>query len=197
MPKHEFGAYRISSNGQLTSHTASSRTLIVSTHGGRTGSQFQAKGWTHCRFMTPKNGALIADLYEAITGDLDGANLPVVSGNWDDYKLDYYEDDDKSRTIAKYLEDNNVTSVDVFTLRRSGAFHNEGSTTLKSLLTWLETKNFKYPRIDCLFCRVDLNDDTKDFDFVGHQSPTVKVVDEQRFNAQLLINELKSKGKVT
>ena len=195
MPKHEFGQYRISSNGALSATSTSTRTLIVSTHGGRTDRTFQAKNWTHCRFMVPKDGALLADLYDAIAGNLDGADVPLVKGAWDDYSLDYFEGDDKSADIAKYLEDNNIDNFDVFTLRRSGLFHKAGSTTLNDLLSWLETKGFKYPRIDCLFCRVDLTDRTKDFDFAARQSDTVKVVDNHRFNAQLITNELKSKGK--
>jgi hypothetical protein len=197
MPKHEFGEYRISSNVKLSPDTAKVRTLIISTHGGRTGDTFQAKNWTHCRFMTPKNGALLADLYDAILGNLDGAEVPLTTGSWDDYKLDYFEGDDKSRDVAKYLEDNGIDHFDVFTLRRAGLFHKEGKTTLNTLLTWLESKDLKYPRIDCLFCRVDLNDDTKDFDFVAQQSVTKRVAQDQRFNAQLISNELKSKMRPT
>jgi hypothetical protein len=194
MPKHEFGQYRISSDRKVTSTTVKKRTLIVSTHGGRTNETFQPKAWTHCRFMAPKNGALVADLYDAINDDLVGADFPGTSGAWDDYKLVYYEGDDKSREIAKYLEKNKVTTADVLTLRRSGLFHKAGTSTLKDLLAWLEAKDLKYPRIDCLFCRVDLDDNTKNFDFSARKSPTLKVADNHRFNAQLINNEMKARG---
>jgi hypothetical protein len=171
----------------LSSRTASSRTLIISTHGEQRGTTFPLPSWTHVLFCTPNNSLLQADLGDAIRGTVGSVGMPTGTRNCQEFSLTHFEGDPPEEQIRNTLRGHD--DVDVLVLVPGSR------VALSGLVTWLESKQLQYPRLQGLFCRVDASGQTPTYGFVGTTSATSQQAHDAKLKAQVLNNELMSKFK--
>ncbi|MEW6381905.1 MAG: putative adhesin [bacterium] len=169
-----------------TGFEAGTKTLIISTHGGLSGS-FTKPYPCVIKFATPKGSALCASLLDAINGNVTESEIAIGGKiKSDDYDLAYFEHDPSSRRIESALAGN--TDYDVLTLMPNK------SSKLSTILTWLNSWKLKYVGILCLFCRVTGNDD--DYTFIGRRVKHVLQPNRMQVLSTAIALELKAKGLV-
>jgi hypothetical protein len=192
MPVHEYAGFRFHTKGKLAA--PGTKTLIISSHGGQTGSTFSKAYPTVIQFAAPKGSLLVADLAESIRGNVTACELAKSGGDPDDYKLSYFERDPSDVKIDSLLNDQN----DVLTFAKS--YTDSTRVTLSMVLTCLKQWGFPYPGILCLFCRGQVRDQRPVVDgkgyaptFKGGKSDTTALTNKHQINATAVMLELRAK----
>ena len=194
MPVHEYAGYRFHTRGSLSS--PGTRTLIVSSHGIQTGSTFTKAYPAVIQFAAPKGSVLVADLADAIKGNVTASEIALKTGpGADDYKLSHYEHDPSDERIDAILTD----KVDVLTFSRS--YTDLTDVTLSRVLVSLKHWGFTYPGILCLFCRGAQRAQRPLVDgkpyaptHTGGKSTAAAAANQHQINATALMLEMKVKG---
>lgn len=194
MAVYEYGGFRFHTKGSLSS--PGTKTLIISSHGIQTGTTFTKAYTTVVQFAAPKGSVLVAELSDAISGNVTASEISLkTGGQQDDYKLTYYERDPDDSGIDALLKNN----ADVLTFSKS--YTDSVEVKLSLVLTCLKQWGFLYPGILCLFCRGQVRSQRplvggKAYapSYTGGKSGTSQQVNQHQINATALMLEMKSKG---
>ena len=191
MPVFVSRGFRFHSKSKLS--PVGLKTLIVSSHGGQTGSTFSKAYPTVLQFAAPKGSLLVADLSETLKGNVTACELAKTGGDPDDYKLSYYERDPTDVKIDALLTD----KQDVLTFDQSLT-----GVTLSLVLKYLKEWNLHYPGVLCLFCRGQVRAERPVVDgkayspsFTGAKSGSAALSNQHQINATAIMLELRAKNK--
>lgn len=186
--KHESNDFTMYTAG--TGFDATGKTLIISSHGGATGTDFTPAYPAVVSYGSPKGGALSADLRAVIRGDVTESQISLGGKKrMDNYELTHFEYDPGGDIIEFMLETYKGNNSDVLTINPN---HTE---TLSNIIWQLNQWDLKYPGILCIFCRV--TGSSTDFSYSGKKSATSKQANQHRINATALMFELRQKGLTT
>jgi len=164
------GDYRLHTHNLFTSE---GKNLIISSHGGwqENDGQFSPLGLPFTvRFFALNHHSVGGDLIDAINGKINAITAPV--GPVHDYELSWFEHDPSDDEISAALSGK---GVDVITIKKDHALK------FRALLQQLNTRGFKYPLIQCLFCRYTGGEQEMDArQPTAHEQQTMQNVEAQR-----------------
>jgi hypothetical protein len=175
------------------------KTLVITSHGRLTGGTFRPAYATSLQFASPKYGALLAALQDAIDGKVEAAEPPLLGSQVQEHAMSWYQDDPDHAAIATKLAGKDV---DVLTIRQDiHSTRARGAPRLSQTLKQLNAQGLTYPGVLCLFCRVVKNVQTGESlmskDVTGGKHAVAGARAEQMKNAISIAQALKAKGVVT
>lgn len=175
------------------------KTLIITAHGRMTGTPFKPAYATSLQFASPRYGALLAALSDAISGNVTATEVALPGSSTEDHAIAFYESDPSPSKIVKLLEKSptfDVLAVDS-SIRSTRA---QNAPTLSGVLSALKQQGLAYPAVLCLFCRVvkklDTGESIKSFDVTGGKHQTAMQDGQKMKDAISIAQALKAAGKI-
>lgn len=178
---------------------AEGKTLIITAHGRMTGTQFKPAYATSLQFASPRYGALLAALSDAISGKVTATQVALPGSSTEDHAIAHYDCDPPPSKIVELLE--KAPSFDVLVVDSSiSSTRAPNAPKLSEVIATLKQQGLAYPAILCLFCRVVKKLDTgvalKSFDVTGAKHLTAMLEGQKMKDAISIAQALKAAGKV-
>jgi hypothetical protein len=173
------------------------RTLIISSHGQDLEEDFQAPFPTLVSHCVSSGVCLLANVTDVFKGRVTPVEVGGLQGRQTNYKLTWFEHDPNHATLEREIKKVKDHKFDLLVFKDDRSM----TITLKSVLTFLNVRNMKYPAIWSLWCRVDQSQ-IVDYSKTGHipeaQGKNNKLVQtevKKLTDQRILLNELQGNSK--